>query len=95
MGEKEFDALWQTYPNKDGRKAALKHFLATVVTPQDLTDITTALTHYLASERVKNGFVKNGSTFFNNWRDWVSFDGARPETQAERDKRIIAEIRAK
>lgn len=67
-----FENVWVRYPNKDGRKAAHKYFMASVKTQKDFDDITRALTNYLASERVKKGFVKNGSTWFNNWRDWVA-----------------------
>jgi len=66
-----FDAIWSKYPLKDGRKAAERHFKASVKTEQDWQDINKALANYLASERVKKGFIKNGSTWFNNWRDWI------------------------
>jgi len=66
-----FEGLWKDYPNKDGKKQALSHFKASVKTDQDLEDIRKALVNYLCSDRVKNGFIKNGATWFNNWRDWV------------------------
>ena len=71
--EEKFLQLWERYPNKDGRKDALRHFMATTHTAQDWLDIQNALDHYLKSDRVKNGFVKNGSTWFNNWKDWVNY----------------------
>lgn len=67
-----FDSLWERYPSKDGRKMALKHYLSSVITEQDRSDISTALDNYLASDRVNKGFIKNGSTWFNNWKDWVN-----------------------
>lgn len=72
----EFDKLWEDYPNKDGKKPALKHFISTVKSPQDLLDITKALANYknhLLQETWKR--PKNGSTWFNNWHDWVSWRG--------------------
>ena len=69
----DFEPLWAKYPNKDGKKDALRHFNTTVKTDQDYQDIQMALNNYLNSERVFNGFIKNGSTWFNNWRDWVDF----------------------
>lgn len=68
----EFEPLWQKYPNKDGKKAALRSFKSSVKTPKDYDDIQIALTNYLQSEKVSKGFIKNGSTWFNNWRDWVT-----------------------
>lgn len=73
-----FEHIWSRYPSKDGRKIAERSFKASVKTEQDWNDINQALDNYLKSERVIKGFIKNGSTWFNNWRDWVSYTG--PET---------------
>ena len=72
-GGYDFETLWSKYPNKDGRKAAERHFYASVKTNQDWADINKALTNYLSSGRVQKNFIKNGSTWFNGWRDWVDF----------------------
>jgi len=66
-----FEELWKSYPNKDGKKAALRHFKASVITDDDVSDIRQALDNYLSCDKVKKGFIKNGSTWFNNWRDWI------------------------
>ena len=76
-----FSELWEAYPNKDGRKAAEKAFRASVKTSDDLDDIKQALSNYLGSEKVQRGFIKNGSTWFNNWRDWINY---RPITAGMR-----------
>ena len=68
-----FEEIFKKYPNKDGKKIALKHFIASVKTDQDLQDIQKALSNYLNSKRVKEGYIKNGSTWFNNWKDWVNY----------------------
>lgn len=68
-----FDEIWSLYPNKDGKKAAERSFRASVTTDKDYEDIKTALRNYLGSEKVQKGFIKNGSTWFNNWRDWVDY----------------------
>jgi hypothetical protein len=70
---KRFTEIWNRYPNKDGRKQAERFFLNTVKTDQDWEDINKALDNYLKSEKVSKGFIKNGSTWFNNWKDWVEF----------------------
>lgn len=69
--EERFEQFVKNYPNRDGLKAAKRHFLASVVSEQDWIDIQAALKNYLNSERPKKGFVKNCSTWFNNWRDWT------------------------
>ncbi len=67
----DFESLWLSYPKRDGKKDALRHFNASVKTEEDFINIKKALGNYLLSDTVKNGFIKNGSTWFNNWRDWI------------------------
>jgi hypothetical protein len=68
-----FESVWQRYPSKTGMKAATKHFATSVKTMADFLDIQRALDNYLKSDRVKRGFIQNGSTWFNNWRDWINY----------------------
>lgn len=68
-----FEDIWSKYPNKDGKKNAMRYFKASVLNEKDMDDIHTALSNYLNSERVKKGYIKNGSTWFNNWRDWIDY----------------------
>ena len=82
MGGK-FEEVWDKYPNKVGKNAAQRHFEATVKTEKDFLDIQTALENYLVSERVKKGFVQNGSTWFNDWQGWLSQPGV-PKTELEK-----------
>ena len=70
-----FDELWNRYPKKDGRKDALKHYNATVRSEDAFNNISKALGNYVeyvkGTEKV---FIKNGSTWFNNWSDWVNWE---------------------
>lgn len=70
-----FEEAWKRYPSKDGKRAAARSFLATVKTEEDIAAVHRAMDNYLGSPAVLKGFVKNGSTWFNNWRDWVEFRG--------------------
>lgn len=74
-----FEELWKAYPNKDGRKAAEKHYYATVKNETDVERINLALGNYLnhiEANKIDPKFIKNGSTWFNNWQDWeVTEDG--------------------
>ncbi len=78
-----FEELWEKYPSKDGKKAAQKHFEQTVKTEKDYADIGIALKNYLGSSRVKGGYVKNGSTWFNNWQDWIDYKEVKPSGSAK------------
>ena len=78
-----FDSLWSEYPNPVGKKAALKSFVASVKTAQDLKNIRKALKNYKESLTTENWKkAQNGSTWFNNWQDWVGFKGVK-STQAD------------
>lgn len=84
MDIKYFEKLWNKYPStgRVGKKHAIKHFNKTVKTKCNWEDINTALDNYLRCKRVKNGFVKNGSTWFNEWEDWINWkesDSGEPQ----------------
>jgi len=66
-----FEEIWKTYPNPTGKKAALKHFKASVKCEAEFTSIKAALKRYLAGDEVRRGFVQHGETWFNNWQDWI------------------------
>lgn len=76
----DFDSIWEQYPKKDGKKEALRHFTATVKTEQDMIDIQTALDNYKKQvEGTDKKYIKNGSTWFNNWQDFIETDNNQPE----------------
>ena len=73
--EAEFELAWAKYPNKDGKKAAYSHWRCTVNTKMEIIVFNKALDNYLA-HLINNKdwkHAKNGSTFFNNWQDWVNW----------------------
>lgn len=70
----DFESVWSRYPKPRGKKAAARHFAASVKTDQDFKDINLALDHYLADLSKNNTdsqFTQNGSTWFNDWQSWV------------------------
>ena len=84
-----FEKLWSDYPKKDGRKAAQKHFIATVKTDEDCQRIRTALDNYLAylnTTATPQQFIKNGSTWFSNWQDWETPIQGPVTTTPQRDR---------
>lgn len=74
-----FEELWKRYPSRVGKKEALKHYKCSVKTEKDCLDIQQALNNYKLSERVKKGIIQNGSTWFNNWRDWIDYQEPKQE----------------
>ena len=91
-----FEELWARYPKKDGRKAAERHFRATVDSEARLGEIRTALDNYLKSVAGKDlQYVKNGSTWFNNWEDWVEKDGGGETWEQKAAREAQAKLAAK
>ena len=79
--EFDFEKIWQSYPKREGRKDAEKHFRSTVKTVQDYLDIQNALEKYkrkLHFEKTEFKFIKMGSTWFNNWRDYIDYREVKP-----------------
>ena len=72
--QNQFDAIWNKYPKKLGKKAAIRHYKNSVKSEKDLQNIQKALNKYLKSKNVKEGYIQNGSTWFNNWEDWVDYE---------------------
>lgn len=69
----QFEKIWEKYPNKVGKKQAIIHYRISVRTENDWRDINKALDNYMETEKVKKGFIQNGSTWFNNWRDYINY----------------------
>jgi len=80
-----FNDLWNGYPSKIGRKAAERHYHSSVKTKEDMKNIQIALSSYKNSKRVKDGFIMNGSSWFNNWKDWVEYK--EPVAQVEKEEK--------
>lgn len=74
---RRFDEIWAKYPKGIGKKAAWRHFRATVTTLEAWDNINKALCNYLSSERVRKKIIQDGSTWFNNWADWLNYKEER------------------
>ena len=92
-----FDSLWEQYPRKLGKPAALKHFLQTVTRPEDEVDINNALKNFLSSRQAKGDpqYIPYGSTWFNNWQDWITYKEPKTELEIENERRAEIGLRPK
>lgn len=68
-----FEDAWRAYPKRLGKKAALRHYIASVHSFEDHEKLMRALENYKKSDTFKRGWIQNGSTWFNNWQDWVDY----------------------
>ena len=84
----DFEEIWKKYPSPTGKKSAERHFKASVKNKIDWKRINKALDNYKNSKRVASGYIQNGSTWFNNWQDWVGYVEAK-ENEGEPDVQAI------
>jgi len=92
--KKDFNLIWDRYPRKLGKKEASRHFKASVKTEDDLKAIHVALDKFIAQmekERRAPDKYPYGSTWFNNWRDWLEYED--PKTAEHKTPEAIMEDR--
>lgn len=84
-----FEELWNRYPNKQGKKEAQRHFFSSVKSLPDALNCRRALENYLRCQTVADGFIKHGSTWFNDWQTWLNPTDVMMRG-AKRDGKIVA-----
>jgi len=66
----EFEGLWKKYPRKQGKKDALRHYIAARkkdVSLQTISDGLDAYNAYLIRNEIGSGYIKLGSSWFCEW----------------------------
>ena len=90
----EFNKIWAKYPNKDSRKRSELHYLSSIKTYQDIESINKALDNYLSMlKREEWRKVKSGSTWFNNWQDWLEYEEERQKSSSYKARPLTLEER--
>jgi hypothetical protein len=82
----DFDLAWQAYPNKLGKKQAEKHFYADIKRGKKLEDILKAIENYAKYRKdnnIEEKYIKHGSTFFNNWEDYLKYEPSKPKQRCD------------
>jgi len=73
--QEKFVSIWPLYPRREGKKEAFRHFCATVTNEAGYLILCSALDNYkahLKKNHTEAKFIKMGSTWFNQWDDWVT-----------------------
>lgn len=73
----EFLTAWEAYPSKIGRKDAERHYRATVKKQPDHARLMEGMRRYKDFVLGNGRPWLNGSTFFNNWEEWVAFEAPK------------------
>ena len=92
----DFDAVWNKYPRRIGKKEALRHFNASVKTEEDYKNIQKALENYLHSDQVTKGeiqYIKHGSTWFNNWQDYIDTQAVTGKSKALQELEDLVHVK--
>jgi hypothetical protein len=77
--EDDFDALWENYPRKLKRKAALRAYGTTRRRGADPAELAKAVKHYAESRRgVAQVHILHGSTFFGPDEPWTDYVAGVP-----------------
>lgn len=83
-----FEEIWDDYPNKVKKKESLKHFIASVKSDGDCKNIKIALKNYKKHLQFNDWkHPQNGSTWFNNWQDWINYE--EPDQDGIPDRKPI------
>lgn len=81
--EADFEALWELYPRKNGKKDAKRHYLAAVADGATFEEVKTgieAYKRYIKKTGTEPKYVKMGSSFFcqRSWSDdWSVKEAAK------------------
>lgn len=71
---KEFDKLWEHYPNKKGKEEAKKKYISARKDGTTYEEVASGLKKYIEyckAENIETKYIKHGSTWFNQkcWND--------------------------
>ncbi len=74
----DFEALFHSYPRKEGKGRGLKRLAATIKTQKQFDAFKEAMTNYLSmclAEKREAQYIKHWITFVNNWTDYQTKEG--------------------
>ena len=85
--DSDFDKLWDLYPRKEGKKAALKKYREVIkkgtATNKQIQDGIVAYKRHLKAEAIEAKYIKQGGTYFNGecWND--QYEVEKPDNPLE------------
>lgn len=79
-----FEELWNLYPRRLGKKQAFRHYKQSVRSLKDIALLRAALQNYkddIKRNKTPEKYIKHGSTWFNNWHDWIDVPESKPKSK--------------
>lgn len=91
----DFDAVYNNYPRKEGRKKGEQIFKREIKTFEDYELLKTAIENYrIKTKDTEKQFIKQFGTFMNNWRDYIEREKTPYEEFRETLDPLLAEMAA-
>lgn len=93
----EFEKRWLRYPRKEKRRRALRYFLASVQTIEELSLLDQALDAYVPYAERKAAldgtlqWIPLGGTWFGDWRDYAP-PWQPPELRTTKERAVMADL---
>lgn len=89
---KEFDNLWQYYPNKQGKEEARKKYISARKDGTTYEEVAQGLSRYIEYckvEKTETKYIKHGSTWFNQkcWND--VYEIKKPQEKVDTQMEIL------
>jgi len=92
----DFEELWSVYPKKLGKKQAFKHYSHESKTNKNLyQDLLIAIENYkkyIKENNIEPRYIKNGSTFFYNYQDYLNIETNSFEDIKDNNKKILDDM---
>ena len=82
----DIEAVYQSYPRKAGKKRGIATLEKTIETEQQYQQLLTAVKNYrdeIDANKTEQRFIKQFSTFANNWEDYLETNHNNLLTRAE------------
>lgn len=92
--EKEFDKLWEYYPNKKGKDQALDKYIKARKSGTTYDEVAQGLKNYIRycnHEKTEKRFIKHGSTWFRQkcWKDDYTISTQTKSTKSNNQMEIL------
>lgn len=89
-----FALFWEVYPRKVGKGKAEKVFireLSSGLPPDEIMKATANYLAHLRREKTESKFILHGSTFMNQWKDWLDPEHGKSESFSSKGDSDAAE----
>lgn len=95
MSDFDFESIYKTYPNKEGKKAGMEKLKKTIKTQAEFDAFKAALSNYLELCRRLGRiplYVKQWKTFVGSWTDYLDPGILPPEAPKDKSGKNLSQL---